>query len=145
MTRNQIRAVVAGLTGLVIGGSSYSFLGYPEWGLGIGLIWALVVWLVGGIRRNSIKSFAFPAAAFGAAFFLFMPFGCTSGSFYGAPGIAGGSEWDCQAILGLTLPGFSGTGRPSPSYLPPLLAGTIAALLTLVIVRRGKGADHYQP
>ncbi len=145
MTRNQIRVVVAGLTGLVIGGLSYSFLGYPEWGLGIGLGAFGIVWLVGGIRRNPIKSFVFPAAAFAAAFFLFMPFGCTGGSFYGAPGIAGGSEWDCQAILGLTLPGFSGTGRSSPSFLPPLIAGTVAASLTLFIVRRGKGTDHDQP
>lgn len=70
-------------------------------------------------------------AAFIVAFVLFMPFGC---------GASSTGPWSCVTIFGLELPGFSGQGPPlSPSYLPPLVAGLIAAFLVLMtgqLVRR---------
>jgi hypothetical protein len=69
-------------------------------------------------------------AAFIVAFMLFMPFGCSASSL---------GPWSCVTIFGVELPGFSGRGPLSPSYLPPLVAGLIAAIVvfgTGQLVRR---------
>jgi hypothetical protein len=147
VTRNQIRSAVAGLAGLVLGFLSYAFLGYPEWGIGIGLVTFGIVWLVSAIRNLALKLLFFPTVSFLLGFFLFVPFGCASGSHTGPNGIG---QWDCQAVTGWTLPGFSGTGNASPSYLPALTAGLAAALVAVAVVmpavvraRQGKRLDPF--
>ena len=43
-------------------------------------------------------------------------------------GVNGIQHTSCQAILGLKLPGYEGTGPDfSPSFVPPLAAGVLAA------------------
>jgi hypothetical protein len=76
-------------------------------------------------------------AAFAAAFLLFMPIGCVSEAASGAEGVT----TTCQNIIGLTLPGFSGSGRFSPSYWTPFAAGGVAAVAAFVLDRRRRRGE----
>jgi hypothetical protein len=64
--------------------------------------------------------------AFVLGFLLFMPVLCAASS---------SGPWSCVTILGLELPGFSGRGRSSPSYVPPVLAGVAAFLLAFLLAQ----------
>jgi hypothetical protein len=109
--------------------------------------WPLVVagWLILGVCALSVVSLRrrWPVivsviCAFAAAFLLFMPAGCVGEAASGAVGVTTA----CLNVIGLSLPGFSGSGPGfSPSYWPPLAAGGIAAVAAFVLDRRRRGGE----
>lgn len=76
--------------------------------------------------RMSWKVLLLAIVAAALASILFMPFGCVGSST---------GDTSCVSLLGLELPGFTGTGPGYPSYWPPVLAGMAAFALVLIVAR----------
>jgi hypothetical protein len=81
-------------------------------------------------RRDVLWPVVAAPWAFTMTYILLAPLRCTGTD---APGGQAGSRTECWNILGIN---FSGGGSYDPPLLPALLAGLVAAGLTVAVLRR---------
>jgi hypothetical protein len=83
-------------------------------------------------RRDVLWPVVAAPWAFTVTYILLAPLGCTA---TGTAGLGGQAVWrtECPNILGIN---YSGGGSYDPPLLPALLAGLVAAGLTVAVLRR---------
>ncbi len=122
---------------LGVGSASLLTMGVGYWILSLAVFAVMFVLVLAvGLSAPSGKWLILGMlAAFLLGFVLLAPVVCTNS-------VNGVTRTSCQAVIGLTLPGYAGVGSNfSPSFLPPVVAGGLAA----VLVQATAAARHRKP